>query len=119
MADPTQTEILADPSAFTVEQVLAAFEDATPTQVAEAQALEADGKNRSGITNFKLPVADDEPRFARDRILSRSEGPRITGLPYPLIVGALDGDDADEFTRTEVQAKADAFRSRTIPTEEG
>jgi hypothetical protein len=116
--EPTDTQILGDPSAYTVEQVLGAFEGAALDQVAETQALEAAGKNRRAIADYKLPVADDEPRYARDRILDVNEGSRITGLPHPVIVGALDGDDSKEFTPTEVRARAEAFRSRTVHTEE-
>lgn len=118
MAETTDEQVLADPGAHTVEQVLAAFGGATPEQIAETQALEADGKGRAGIADYKLPVADDETRYPRERIFDVMEGPRITGLPYPVIVGALDGDDGGEFTRTEVRAKAEAFRSRTVHTEE-
>jgi hypothetical protein len=118
VGDPTDAEILAAPSDYTVEQVTAAFADATPEQIAEAQALERAGKNRSTITGYSLPVADEEPSFARERILSPVEGPAITGIPYPVIAGALAGDDASQFTRTEVRARAGTFLGTTVHVEE-
>jgi len=57
--------------------------------------------------------APDEPRFSRERLLSR-EGEQIAGYPHTVIAGALHGADADEFTREEIQAKAEAFLKRPV-----
>ena len=112
MSDTSSADILANPSEHTVEQVLSAFEAAAPEDIANTQALEAAGKGRKSITEYALPVPDAEPRFARERVLHPIEGPRITGLKFSVIAGALDGDDSDTFSRPEVAAKAEAFLPR-------
>lgn len=123
MATPKDERVLADPGAFSVEQVLEAFGRAEPGQITDAKALEASetGKQRAGILEYSPPPAEpEEPRFDRDRVLDPSEGPRIVGhieqlgraATYPEIVGALYGDDAETFTPSEVAAKVIEFRGR-------
>lgn len=60
-AEPVAASPLADPGSFTVEEVLAAFEDATPEEIEAAQAAEADGKNRKGIVEYEpaAPIEDE------------------------------------------------------------
>jgi hypothetical protein len=62
-----------------------------------------------------LAAPADEPRFALGRLLDLTEGEKITGLPYPVIVGALaDADPGSELTRADVEARAQAFLNRTV-----
>jgi hypothetical protein len=60
------------------------------------------------------PAVDSEPRFSRERILDPYEGPRIVDIAYPVIVGALHGNDSADFTRAEVHEAAEAFLGREI-----
>lgn len=121
MADTTDDLVREDPGAFTVEEVTDAFSRSSSEEVEATKALERAGKNRKGITNWEPPApepVDEEPRYERGRVLDPAEGPRIVGEPYHVIVGALDGDNSEDFTRSEVQAKVSAFRGRTVHTEE-
>lgn len=119
---PTDEQVLADPSAYTVDQVLDVFRRSTPGQVDAAKELEADGKARASIADYLPPPPEPDPieeRYSRDRIIDREEGPRIAGVKHPVIVGALDGNDNETFTRTELSALVDAFTNRVAhPAEE-
>lgn len=118
--EPTDEQVLAAPDDFTVDQVLDAFSRSTPDQVAAAKALEAAGRDRAGIRSYEpppaAPVEPAAPRFPRDRILDPQEGQRIVGAKYSHIVGALHGDDSDDFTVEEVRAKIDELRNRPVAT---
>jgi hypothetical protein len=114
---PTDGDILADPSAFTVEEVTEAFARASDDDVDMAKALEEQGKNRAGIANWERPTSDepapDQVVFTRERLLS-SEAQAITGVPSWVLVGALHGDDSAEFTREQIDEKVQAFLAREV-----
>lgn len=72
-------------------------------------------------------VADDESRYARERILDPTEGPAIVGhidslgrtVRHPEIVGALHGDDHKTFTAATVRDRVEKFLKREIPADQG
>lgn len=120
---PKDKQVLADPGAFTVEQVLEAFGRAEIGQIADAKAIEGSdtGKKRAGVLEYSPPPPPpEEPRLDRDRVLNPTEGPVFVGtieqlgraVTYPDIVGALEGDEADEYTAAEVAAKVIDFLGR-------
>ncbi len=55
---PEDLNPLDHPGTFKVTEVLEALADATPEQIAATIALEADGKNRAGITSYEPPAPD-------------------------------------------------------------
>lgn len=48
-------DILTSPGDHNIDEVLGVFEKSTPEQIKKAQQLEADGKKRKGILDFKVP----------------------------------------------------------------
>lgn len=126
MAEKTFTDdqVLADPGDFNVAEVVEVFARSSAEEVADAKAIESEGKNRTGIMEWappteNAPQAPAEGRFSRDRVLSRDEGPRITGYPYHVIAGALAGDDRADFSREEIAAKVERFVHRSTARKEG
>jgi hypothetical protein len=117
--DPDSTDelVLEEPGEFTVDEVLEVFGRSTPQQVEAAKELEREGKDRAGISGWTPPApeqsAGDEPRFTRERLLSR-EGEQIAGHPHTVIAGALYDEQGEDFTRAEIQAKAEAFLNRPV-----
>lgn len=123
--DVTTDEVLGDPGEHTVEDVLAAFADATPEQIEAAKELEAAGKGRKTIAEYAPPRAPEpqehpeaeEPRFSRERILSE-EGPGITGRSMSEIAGALHDSPGEDFTRSEVDKLVQRFYDRDLTSQE-
>lgn len=116
---PTDEQVLADPGDYTVDEVIDVFSRSTPEQVAAAQGLERDGRNRKGVVEYTAPALEpsadpDAPRFARERLLDPNEGEAIVGAKYSHIVGALHGDNGADFTVDEVRAKIDVLMNRPV-----
>jgi hypothetical protein len=71
-------------------------------------------------TDTTSPVATftDEPAFPLSRLLDQAEAEAITGIPYPVLAGALASEDPGaQLTRSEVEAKAQAFLKRPVQQE--
>jgi hypothetical protein len=123
VAKPTPEQILADPGAFTVDDVTGALAKVSPEAAQAAKELEAAGKQRVGILDWVPPQPEpEEPRFTRSRVLDSSEGPQIVGHIEALgrtatladIAGALDGVEGEAFTRDEVRAHLGAYLTRPV-----
>ena len=113
---PSHQDVLGDPDAHTVEEVLAAFATSTPGDIAASKELEAAGQDRKGIADWAAPTperAPNEPTFTLARILG-GDGQKITGQPRHVIVGALYGDQRTEFTRDEVNLLVQRFFDRRV-----
>lgn len=123
MADPTPTDeqVLADPGAYTVEQVTDVFARAAPSAIETAKAAEAAGKARQGIAEWEpqptAKASSGSPRAVRYDPAGWRERARSEFNVSPhAIAGALHNAPPDELlTKSEVKQALGQFLDLVDP----
>lgn len=118
---PSDDDVLARPSDFTVDQVIAALGRAPQARVEQAKIAESEGKNRAGILDFQaqpptveqaLRSEDGVERYTSAGWQERARWLTVEGhaVTRHAVVGALHGSAAHElFSQQQVEQRLQRF----------
>lgn len=84
-----------------------------PTSPNITENPETPAKSEQPKAEHHRPAAKRERTFSRERVLG-PDGEQLAGVAHHTIVGALHGDDRDEFTREQLRDAVDKFLKRPV-----